>query len=121
MLGKNSTSGVAGDLSVRGIGVTLSNGALTAIAHNGSALSTNATSFTPSANQVFDLKVSSDGSGTVTVYVNGSSVGTVTGGPTTNNSGNSNQNGYFIESQNTAIVGAGSQLYTTNQKVSFGI
>ena len=121
MLGKNSTSGVAGDLAVRGIGVTLSNGALTAVAHNGTGLSTNATSFTPTTNQVFDLKVSSDGSGTVTVYVNGSSVGTVTGGPTTNNAVNTNQNGFFIEDQNIAIVGAGSQLYISNPKVSFAI
>lgn len=119
MLGKSNTSGVAGDLAVRGIGVKLSNGALTAMAHNGTSLSTNATSFTPTAAQAFDLKVSSDGSGTVTVYVNGSSVGTVTGGPTS--AGSANQNGYFIEDENTNTVGAGSQLYVTNPKASFAL
>lgn len=119
MLGKNTTSGVAGDLAVRGIGVRLSNGALTAMAHNGTTLSTNATSYTPTASSVFDLKVSSDGSGTVTVYVNGSSVGTVTGGPT--NAGSANEVGYYMEDQNTNTVTTGSQIYITNPKVSFAI
>jgi hypothetical protein len=119
-LGKNITSSVAGDISVRGIGIKMTgNNDMVLMAHDGTTLSTSTTSFKPTANQCFELRLESNGSGSVTAFVNNSSIGTVTGGPTTR--GSANQNGVYLENQNLGSVTTGSQLYTSAHRVDFGI
>jgi hypothetical protein len=68
-------SSVTGDLSTRGFGVKVSNrgGALVLCHHNGTTYTETTSSFTPAQYQVFDWDIISQ-SGTVTLFVNGSSV-----------------------------------------------
>jgi hypothetical protein len=89
--GKAETDAV-GDLSRKGIGWKMTGGAgsryLLLQAHNGTTLSSVTSSFAVTDAATFDWDLESDGSGNVTLYVNGSSVATSTGGPTGNSSGN---------------------------------
>jgi hypothetical protein len=83
--GKAEGDGV-GNLTRRGIGWKLIGGAgsrfIQLEAHNGTTLSSVTSSFAVTAGVAFDWDVESDGAGNVTLYVNGSSVATSTGGPT---------------------------------------
>jgi hypothetical protein len=98
--GKTNTVGdlTAGDKAIgfRAAG----SGALQLVVSNGSAVTTTTSSFTPVQNQCYDVIVTSDGAGNATLFVNGSSVATSTGAPTTS-SGN---NFFGIEAQNLAII-----------------
>jgi hypothetical protein len=89
--GKLETDAV-GDLVRRGIGWKMTGGAgsrfLLLQAHNGTTLSSVTSSFAIPDGVAFDWDVESDGAGNVTLYVNGSSVATSTGGPTGNSAGN---------------------------------
>jgi hypothetical protein len=84
--GKAEADGV-GDLTRRGYGWKMVGGAgsrfLQLQAHNGTTLSSVTSSFAVTAGVAFDWDIESDGAGNVTLYVNGSSVATSTGGPTT--------------------------------------
>ena len=66
---------VTGNLNTRGFGVKVSNrgGALVLCHHNGTTSTETTSSFTPAQYEVFDWDIISQ-SGTVTLYVNGSSV-----------------------------------------------
>jgi hypothetical protein len=66
---------VTGNLTARGFGVKVSNrgGALVLCHHNGTTSTETTSSFTPAQYEVFDWDIISQ-SGTVTLYVNGSSV-----------------------------------------------
>ena len=82
-LGKvNSTT--FGDLATPGIGVRcLYGSALEIQCRNASGITNFTTSFTPTFNNtLFEVRVDSDGAGNVTCFVNGTQVGTTTGGPT---------------------------------------
>lgn len=83
--GKAEADGV-GDLTRRGYGWKMVGGAgsrfLQLQAHNGTTLSSVTSSFAVTAGVAFDWDIESDGAGNVTLYVNGSSVATSTGGPT---------------------------------------
>jgi hypothetical protein len=83
--GKAEADGV-GDLTRRGFGWKMIGGSgsrfLQLQAHNGTTLSSVTSSFAVTAGVAFDWDVESDGAGNVTLYVNGSSVATSTGGPT---------------------------------------
>jgi hypothetical protein len=82
--GKAEATGV-GDLAARGIGWKYTTGTsqfVQLMVHNGTTLTTVNSSFTPS-NVAFDWDIVSDGNGTVTLYINGSSVATTTAGPST--------------------------------------
>lgn len=83
--GKAEADGV-GDLIRRGYGWKMVGGAgsrfLQLQAHNGTTLSSVTSSFAVTAGVAFDWDIESDGAGNVTLYVNGSSVATSTGGPT---------------------------------------
>jgi hypothetical protein len=83
LLGKAIPSPVGGDLAVKGIGFRqVANGALELQVHNGTTLYNVTSTFTPTANQCYDVVIVADG-GTVTMYVNGSSVATSANAPTT--------------------------------------
>lgn len=119
ILGKVSTSGVAGDPSVRAIGVKVEGGtAMKLLAHNGTTLDVVTSTFTPVTTQAYDVLVESDGAGTVKLYVNGSVVATSTGGPTT--AASANQNGFHIEQENLATVTTGWQVLATNIYIDLG-
>ena len=101
LFGKVGTA-VAGDLTSRGFGIKFAQGsALVLTVHNGSTLTDVTSSYTPSANQFFEVDIHSDGAGNVTAYVNGSSVATTTAGPT-GNSAQYNGSVHF-EIENTAV------------------
>jgi len=83
--GKNSI--VNGDIlsTQNGIGFKLPGGGASALilqVSNGTTVTSVTSSFTPTARQVFDWKIYSDGAGNVTLYVNDSQVATTTAGPT---------------------------------------
>jgi hypothetical protein len=102
------------DLDARGIGFTINgNGNVTIQVHNGTTLNTASTSFA-SVNSFIDVKIESDGAGTTTCFVNGTSVGTCTGSPTTNTSNVANFN---IELQNTSVQSASQIYYSSFAKI----
>jgi hypothetical protein len=77
-------------------------GALQLLVHNGTALTTTTSSFTPANGQAYDVIVTSDGAGNCALFVNGSSVATSTGGPTT--AGATNAGYLMFEVQNTSTI-----------------
>lgn len=83
--GKAEADGV-GNLVRRGFGWKMVGGAgsrfLELQAHNGTTLSSVTSSFAVTAGVAFDWDIESDGAGNVTLYVNGTSVATSSGGPT---------------------------------------
>jgi hypothetical protein len=106
LLGKIHGTAV-GDLTTSGIGVkyvpTASTFDFYLQVHNGTTL-TNVISSTQYAGGVADLEVVSDGSGNVTLYLNGVSVATSSAGPTGNTASNAT---VFAEIESTSS--------TTNQ------
>jgi len=106
-IGKSSSTD-ASDLSARGLMIKVAGtGALQLLVHNGTTLTTTTSSYTPTNGVGYDVLVVSDGSGNVTLYVNGSSVATSTGGPTS--AGSTNANVLMFEIQNTATLSASPQ------------
>jgi len=101
LLGKIHGTAV-GDLTTRGIGVkyvpTASTFDFYLQVHNGTTL-TNVLSSTQYAGGIADLEVVSDGSGNVTLYLNGASVATSSAGPTGNTGNNAT---VFAEVESTA-------------------
>jgi hypothetical protein len=115
-LGKSNTVLTPADLSAQGIGIKIAgNGALNIICHNGTGgMTTSATSFTPTTTQWYDVVLISDGAGNVTCYVNGSQVGTTTGGPTTMAT-TGTRNMIMFEAENLAIItGSTTQYLVSN-------
>jgi hypothetical protein len=101
-IGKSSGTD-ASDLSAKGLMIKVSgSGALQLLVHNGTALTTTTSSFTPANGQAYDVIVTSDGAGNCALFVNGSSVATSTGGPTT--AGATNASYLMFEVQNTSII-----------------
>jgi hypothetical protein len=52
------------------------------IAHNGTTLTTSAVTWNPTSNRTYEIAVTSNGSGTITLYIDGTQIGSTTGGPT---------------------------------------
>jgi hypothetical protein len=79
-----NTFQVPSTLAVRGFGWEFDHftGVLSAIAHNGSTLTTTAVTFTANNFRSYDITSYSDGAGNISIYVNGVLAGTGTGGPT---------------------------------------
>jgi hypothetical protein len=101
-IGKSSLTD-ASDLSARGLMIKVSGGgALQLLVHNGTTLTTTTSSYTPANGVNYDVSVVSDGSGNATLYVNGSSVATSTGAPTT--AGATNAYVLMFEVQNTSAI-----------------
>jgi hypothetical protein len=93
-----------GDPTVRSVGIRFNGtGAIKILAHNGTTLTTYTTSTSLTTSSATDILIVSDGSGTVEVFANGTSIGTTTGGPTTLLAGTASQYGicYRIENNNT--------------------
>jgi hypothetical protein len=100
-IGKSIGTASPGDLSARGLMVKVAgSGALQLLVHNGTSLTATTSTYTPSNASAYDVVVVSDGAGNVTLYVNGSSVATSTGGPTSS-SGGSPQLTFEVENTST--------------------
>jgi hypothetical protein len=83
MLGKGGNE-AGGDPTSRSIGwrYNQATGFIEIMAHNGTTLSTFTTASNPAAGSWFEWELYSNGSGSVQMFVNDVSIGTVTGGPT---------------------------------------
>lgn len=80
-IGKTSGDGV-GDLARAGYGITCTGtGPLVLQVHNATILTSVTSSFTPTGNSCFDVVVTNNGAGNVTLFVNGASVATSSAGP----------------------------------------
>jgi hypothetical protein len=109
LLGKSIPSPSAGDLAVRGIGFRqVSNGALELQVHNGTSLFNVTSTFTPTANQAYDVVIVAD-AGTATMFVNGSSVATSANAPTALLGTNTGI--LEIETQNTSTLSGSAMTY----------
>jgi hypothetical protein len=96
------------DLGNRGIGFKIDNAkAIKAVAHNGTSLTTSASSLgtaVVSSSAYETYRINSDGAGGVTLYRDGTLLGSITGGPTAD--GAQNQCGLHVE------IGNGGQSLT---------
>ena len=112
LLGKSVPSPSAGDLAVRGIGFRqVANGALELQVHNGTTLYNITSSFTPTANQSYDVVIVAD-AGTATMFVNGSSVATSANAPTALLG--TNYGILEVETQNTATLTGSALNYSAS-------
>ena len=101
-IGKSSGTD-ASDISAKGLQVKVAgSGALQLLVHNGTTLTTTTSSYTPANGVSYDIVVTSDGAGNCVLYVNGTSVATSTGGPTT--AGLANAGFMMFEVQNTSVI-----------------
>jgi hypothetical protein len=102
-----------GDLARAGFGwkfsgnATAANRKFVVCAHNGTTLTTVTSSFAIVAQQYVDWDVVSNGSGTVTLYINGNQVATTTGGPTADTSYSGTAPVIWNEEMITTTVSAG--------------
>lgn len=83
-----TSSAAAGALAMRGIGIKIAAGSLYVETHNGSSLTTSSSFGTLTASVIYHVLLDSDGTGNVACYLNGTLVGTATGGPTSSGSSN---------------------------------
>jgi hypothetical protein len=103
-----------GDPAVAAIGIkVVGSGAMQILAHDGISLTTFSTSHTPANSQAFDLILVSDGAGNVEAFVNGSSVGSTTGGPTTLLAGTETNRQFYCKVENTSSFTSGPNQYYT--------
>ena len=106
-LGKDTTDN-AGDLGLRGFGIKgISGSAVVLTVHNGTTLTDVNSTFTPSGVNSHDVELVSDGSGNVTLFINGSEVATTTAGPT--NAGGTIDYNLQAEAENTSAL-SGSRM-----------
>jgi len=94
-----------GDMNVAGIGWRKAGGSgafVTLMVHNGTTFTTVATTKTVATLEVFDWLIYSDGTGNVTLYINGVSSATTSSGPT--GLGGANQNIYREQCEKTAVA-----------------
>lgn len=86
---------------------------------DGTAVTDVTSSFTPTARQIFDWKMYSDGAGNVTLYVNDSQVATTTAGPSTSTA--EANNFYFEMVEQTASAATRIAWETINPKIYWGV
>jgi hypothetical protein len=94
-----------GDMNVAGIGWRKAGGSgafVTLMVHNGTTFTTVATTKTVATLELFDWLIYSDGTGNVTLYINGVSSATTSAGPT--GLGGANQNIYREQCEKTAVA-----------------
>ena len=116
------TSGTTtGDLANRGIAIKqVANGALILQVHNGTTLTSVTSSLTPVTTSSYDILITSDGAGNVTMYSNDSQIATTSAGPSTQ--GANNQTLFTIESENlAAVTGNSNQQYLAEICYAFSI
>jgi hypothetical protein len=85
------------------------------IAHNGTSLTTTAQTWTPVSFRTYEITVTSNGSGTVSLYIDGTLIGTGTGAPTDTNA--TAQLWWQMEIENQATAGSQQTITYSNPKV----
>ena len=109
-----------GDLATRGIAIKqVASGALILQVHNGTTLTSVTSSLTPVISSSYDILITSDGSGNVTMYSNDSQIATTSAGPST---ASGTAVCFTIESENlAAITGTANQHYVSEITYGFSI
>jgi hypothetical protein len=93
---------------------------LNIIAHNGTTLTTTPVTWNPIAFRTYEMTATSDGAGTISLYVDGVLLGTSSGGPTGLNNASTPWWQVEIQNEATATVGnitatiANPKVFTTN-------
>jgi hypothetical protein len=113
---------VPATLAARGYGWEWdwTNRTMNIIAHDGTTLTTTAVTWNPASSRTYDIRVISDGAGTISLYVDGTLLGTTTGGPTGTNTTGPVWYQYEIQSvvtataANVTAVFSNPKVYTTN-------
>jgi hypothetical protein len=113
------TGNVGGDITLRGIEIRqVASNALELLVHDGTTLTTVATSTTVSSSTSVDLRIVSDGAGNVTLFSNDTQIATTSAGPST--AGSTQNSFYTIESENLAtITGTSNTLYVAEMSFEF--
>ena len=86
--------------------IKIAGGVMTLLVANGTTLTTTTLSNTPPDNLAFDVEIVMDGAGNAEVFVDGSSVGTSTGAPTSNTTTNAGGMLIQFESVNDSTISA---------------
>ena len=109
----------ASTLAVRGYGWEwdFSTRTMNIIAHNGTTLTTTAVTWNPFGSRTYEVLATSDGAGTISLYVDGTLLGTSSGGPTGLINVVSNFLWWQAEVQNEATAGSQVSVQLTNPKV----
>jgi hypothetical protein len=107
-LGRQNTDG-SGDPNDKAIGIKITTAALAGQVHSGAGLTTTATLATLTLNQVYDLLIISRADGTVEWFLDGTSIGTSTGGPT--GTGTSSHTAFRLESTSSSAAAHGCQVF----------
>jgi hypothetical protein len=103
-------------LAVRGYGweFNFATKVMSIIAHDGTTLTTTAVTWVPVTTRTYEITTTSDGAGTISLYVDGTLLGTSTGGPTTSAS---LQLWWQTEIQNEVTATSQLDFYFQNPKV----
>jgi len=108
---------VPATLAARGYGWewNWANRTMNIIAHNGTTLTTTPVTWNPSGSLTYEISVTSDGAGNITLYIDGVQIGTSSGGPTTFGS----QGITWWQTEIQSEAGSGGQLdfYFQNHKL----
>jgi hypothetical protein len=119
VFGRTSLSSV-GNLAIKGYGWEWDWSArvMSIIAHNGTTLTTTAltTAFVPASGRSYEISALSDGAGNISVYIDGTLMGTTTGGPTGYSASNFIYWQQEIENTSASAPG-GSSCHISNPKV----
>jgi len=112
-----NTLPVPGTLASRGYGWEwdYSTKVISIIAHNGTSLTTTAQTWTPVSSRNYDIAVYSNGAGTISLYIDGTLIGTGTGGPT--DTSTTNQIWWQMEIENQATAGSQQTIAYSNPKL----
>jgi hypothetical protein len=103
-IGELNSKTTVSDLDQRGVGIKITNAAIQILAHNGTDLTTSASVGSITAARLYRWIIDSDGLGNVSLYRNGTLLGSTTGGPTTASPNNHN-------AVNASVTnGAGTQI-----------
>jgi hypothetical protein len=106
-----------GTLASRGYGWEwdYSTKVISIIAHNGTSLTTTAQTWTPVSFRTYEIAVYSNGAGTISLYIDGTLIGTGTGGPT--DTSVTSQVWWQMEIENQATAGSQQTIAYQNPKL----
>jgi hypothetical protein len=93
----------------------LATSTMSIIAHDGTTLTTTAVTWVPAASRTYEITTTSNGAGTISLYVDGTLLGTSTGGPST--SSTAGQLWWQTEIQNDITAASQQDFYFQNPKV----
>lgn len=114
----SNTAPVPATLAARAYGWEFdqSNRTMNIIAHNGTTLTTTAVTWNPAASRTYEITATSDGAGTISLYVDGTLIGTSSGGPT-GTAPSPSQLWWQTEIENEATAGTQVDIYFQNPKI----